>query len=74
MITRVSRYLVIRKSKIQTRSLSISANAIKTPLYQLHEEHKGKLVEFAGYLLPEQYEKTGVLKVKTLIIKRNTWL
>lgn len=30
---------------------------IKTPLYQCHEEAKGKIVSFSGYLLPVQYEK-----------------
>lgn len=32
----------------------------KTPLYQWHESHGGKIVPFAGYLLPVQYE-TGVI-------------
>ncbi|MGX7417582.1 glycine cleavage system aminomethyltransferase GcvT [Carnobacterium gallinarum] len=34
---------------------------LKTPLYQNHLEAKGKLVNFANYLLPIQYP-TGVLK------------
>lgn len=29
---------------------------LKTPLYQVHEKLKGKIVPFAGYLLPVQYE------------------
>lgn len=29
----------------------------KTPFYDLHVEHNGKMVEFAGYYLPIQYEK-----------------
>lgn len=33
----------------------------KTPLYDLHIELGGKIVPFAGYLLPVQYE-TGVIK------------
>ena len=33
----------------------------KTPLYERHLEYKGKIVPFAGYLLPVQYE-TGVIK------------
>lgn len=33
----------------------------KTPLYDLHLELGGKIVPFAGYLLPVQYE-TGVIK------------
>ncbi|MDR2803363.1 MAG: glycine cleavage system aminomethyltransferase GcvT, partial [Treponema sp.] len=32
----------------------------KTPLYQWHESHGGKIVPFAGYLLPVQYEQ-GVI-------------
>lgn len=28
----------------------------KTPLYENHVKHGGKIVEFAGYLLPVQYE------------------
>ena len=33
---------------------------LKTPLYERHEELGGKIVPFAGYLLPVQYE--GVIK------------
>ena len=33
---------------------------LKTPLYSCHMECKGKMVPFAGYLLPVQYE-TGVI-------------
>jgi aminomethyltransferase len=32
----------------------------KTPLYNWHESHGGRIVPFAGYLLPVQYE-TGVI-------------
>ena len=32
----------------------------KTRLYQWHESHGGRMVPFAGYLLPVQYE-TGVI-------------
>ncbi|MDR0662783.1 MAG: glycine cleavage system aminomethyltransferase GcvT [Spirochaetaceae bacterium] len=32
----------------------------KTPLYQWHEDHGGKIVPFAGYLLPVQYQQ-GVI-------------
>ena len=28
----------------------------KTPLYDIHVKYKGKIVPFAGYLLPVQYE------------------
>lgn len=34
---------------------------LKTPLYDTHVKYKGKIVPFAGYLLPVQYE-TGVIK------------
>ena len=33
---------------------------LKTPLYEAHVRHGGKIVPFAGYLLPVQY-KTGVI-------------
>ena len=33
----------------------------KTPLYDVHVEEGGKIVPFAGYLLPVQYG-TGVIK------------
>lgn len=33
----------------------------KTPLYETHKKYKGKIVSFAGYLLPVQYE-AGVVK------------
>jgi aminomethyltransferase len=32
-------------------------NLRKTPLYQWHESHGGRMVPFAGYSLPVQYEK-----------------
>lgn len=44
------------------------ANAIpaekleKTPLWQLHVDHGGKMVPFAGYDMPVQYDGMGVLK------------
>ena len=31
-----------------------------TPLYATHQAHGGKIVPFAGYLLPVQYQ-TGVI-------------
>lgn len=34
---------------------------LKTPLYDSHVKQKGKIVPFAGYLLPVQYE-TGVIE------------
>ena len=33
----------------------------KTPPYETHKKYKGKIVPFAGYLLPVQYE-AGVVK------------
>ncbi|XP_031632752.1 aminomethyltransferase, mitochondrial [Contarinia nasturtii] len=46
--------------QLQRRSASstqpeLSALLKKTPLYDLHEQYKGKLVDFAGFLLPVQY-------------------
>ena len=34
---------------------------LKTPLYEAHIKAGGKMVPFAGYILPVQYE-TGVIK------------
>ena len=34
---------------------------LKTPLYDVHVEEGGKIVPFAGYLLPVQYERSGVI-------------
>ncbi|MCC8026706.1 MAG: glycine cleavage system aminomethyltransferase GcvT [Clostridium sp.] len=36
-------------------------NLLRTPLYDTHVKYGGKMVPFAGYLLPVQYE-TGVIK------------
>ena len=33
---------------------------LRTPLYDTHVKYKGKIVPFAGYLLPVQYD-TGVI-------------
>ncbi len=35
--------------------------AKKTPLYECHVKHGGKIVDFAGYDLPVQYEGLGVI-------------
>ena len=34
----------------------------RTSLYDTHVKYGGKMVPFAGFLLPVQYEKTGVIK------------
>jgi hypothetical protein len=34
----------------------------KTPLWQLHKDLGGKMVPFAGYDMPVQYDGMGVLK------------
>ena len=47
------------KAKQSLRSLSSLA---KTALHDLHVEKGGKMVEFAGYALPVQFEGLGVLK------------
>lgn len=46
--------------KIQFRCASTAAESKKTPLYDLHVENNGKLVDFAGYLLPVQYNNLGI--------------
>ena len=35
---------------------------LKTPLYEKHLEYGGKMVPFAGYILPVQYKSSGVNK------------
>lgn len=39
-----------------------SGTVLKTSLYDWHVEHGGKMVEFAGYWLPVQYDGLGVMK------------
>jgi aminomethyltransferase len=41
----------------------------KTPLYHWHESHGGRIVPFAGYLLPVQYE-TGVIAEHMAVRKK----
>jgi aminomethyltransferase len=41
----------------------------KTPLYQWHKSHGGKIVPFGGYLLPVQYEQ-GVLAEHNAVRER----
>ncbi len=41
--------------------MSETETLLKTPLYAMHVRYCGKIVPFAGYLLPVQYE-TGVMK------------
>jgi hypothetical protein len=56
---------IIRNSIISKRFLSASPESVqlcKTSFYDVHTDLKGKMVEFAGYHLPVQYEGMGVLK------------
>ena len=48
--------------KLTKRFASSGAAIAKTALYDLHVSKGGKMVEFAGYYLPVQYEGLGVLK------------
>ena len=43
-----------------SEAVGYKKNLKKTPLYKLHKEYNAKLVEFAGHILPIQYE-TGIL-------------
>lgn len=45
---------------VSTGGQETATIAKKTSLYDLHVEHKGKLVDFAGYLLPVQYADLGI--------------
>ncbi|XP_068619614.1 aminomethyltransferase, mitochondrial [Battus philenor] len=44
----------------QNRSYGDNSKSKKTPLYDFHEKYGGKLVDFAGYLLPVQYSDQSV--------------
>lgn len=44
------------------RSASTEENLLKTAFYDLHNSLGGKMVPFAGYALPVQYEGLGVMK------------
>lgn len=44
-----------QKRRSASTQPELSALPRKTPLYDLHEQCKGKFVDFAGYLLPVQY-------------------
>lgn len=39
---------------------STSVEAKKTPLYDFHVEHEGKMVPFAGFLMPVQYKDVNI--------------
>lgn len=43
-----------------SRSLASQAEAKKTCLYDLNVKYQGKMVEFAGYLMPVQYGSEGI--------------
>jgi aminomethyltransferase len=49
-------------SRTVVRGFSAGETMLKTSLYDLHTELGGKIVPFAGYYLPVQYEGLGVLK------------
>lgn len=54
-----------RSARVQTRRLAGEASGeplVKTMLYDLHLKLGGKMVPFAGYHLPVQYEGLGVMK------------
>lgn len=51
-----------KASKQSFRCMCSTENLAKTAFYDLHLELGGKMVPFAGYHLPVQYEGLGVLK------------
>ncbi|XP_063832360.1 aminomethyltransferase, mitochondrial [Ostrinia nubilalis] len=58
---------VIFSSFIQSKRINLLRSysdsgkpAIKTPLYDLHNKYGGKLVDFAGFMLPVQYSDMSV--------------
>lgn len=46
--------------QIRSASTKSESEPKKTTLYDLHVQHKGKLVDFAGYLLPVQYNNLSI--------------
>jgi aminomethyltransferase len=63
MFTR-SRAIIGRTGPVSLRFLSGEANpnVLKTSLHDWHVEQGGKMIDFAGYLLPVLYEGAGVMK------------
>lgn len=45
-----------------SRAFSSDKTPSKTALYEFHQKHGGKLVDFAGYLLPVQYNDQSIIK------------
>ena len=45
----------IHRAAVNLRWYSDESKATKTPLYNLHNKYGGKVVDFAGFLLPVQY-------------------
>lgn len=59
-ITSCWRFAANRSSPHVRRASSTSAPAEKTSLYDFHVTENGKMVNFAGYLLPVQYGTIGI--------------
>lgn len=57
-----SRLTAKSATSVFSRRFMGTGNELKTVLYPLHEQLGGKIVPFAGYLLPVQFEGAGVLK------------
>lgn len=49
-----------QQHRLASTQPELNALPKKTPLYDLHEKHAGKLVDFAGYLLPVQYSNLSI--------------
>ncbi|XP_012722240.2 aminomethyltransferase, mitochondrial [Fundulus heteroclitus] len=45
----------------ETRDFSVEAAVKKTPLFDFHRYHGGKMVEFAGWSMPVQYKDTHIV-------------
>jgi len=51
----MARVCVLKVLALEKYMSADNSNLLKTPLYNLHEELGGKMVPFAGYLMPVQY-------------------
>jgi aminomethyltransferase len=62
---RIARSVVLKPTPSTLRAFGAAAaeeNLKKTAMFSLHNEMGGKMVPFAGYELPVQFEQYGVLK------------
>lgn len=61
LLNSVSRYAaLLNNATVSKANASTSALPQKTVLYEFHNEHGGKMVDFAGWLMPVMYKDLGI--------------